>query len=249
MRRPVARRYRPSVLRALLLQVLYSIRSERILIEQLEYNLLFRWFVGLAMDDAVWTPTTFTKNRERLLAGDVARAFFEDVVEQARGRRLLSDEHFTVDGTLLEAWAGQKSFRRKDQPSTPPDDPSNPTVNFHGERRSSTTHQSPTDPDSRLFKKAKGHEAKLAYLGEVLMENRHGLVVDACVVATGSGERDAAASLVAGLPRARVTVGGDKGYDTRGFIALLRALGATPRIRKRQAGPSIAARRGTPATL
>jgi transposase len=227
---------RPSVppeqlLRALLLQVLYSIRSERMLIEQLEYNLLFRWFVGLAMDDAVWTPTTFTKNRERLLAGNVARAFFEDVVAQARGRRLLSDEHFTVDGTLLEAWAGQKSFRRKDQPPTPPDDPGNPTVNFHGERRSNATHQSTTDPDSRLFKKARGHEAKLAYLGEVLMENRHGLVVDACVVpATGTGERDAATSLVAALPRPRVTIGGDKGYDTRGFVASLRALGATPHI-------------------
>jgi transposase len=227
---------RPSVppehlLRALLLQVLYSIRSERMLIEQLEYNLLFRWFVGLAMDDPVWTPTTFTKNRERLLAGDVARAFFEDVVEQARGQRLLSDEHFTVDGTLLEAWAGQKSFRRKDQPPPPPDDPSNPTVNFHGDRRSNTTHQSTTDPDSRLLKKARGHEAKLAYLGEVLMENRHGLVVDACVVpATGTGERDAAIGLVAGLTRPRVTVGGDKGYDTRGFVATLRTLGATPHI-------------------
>ena len=227
---------RPSVppehlLRALLLQVRYSIRSERMLIEQLEYTLLFRWFVGLAMDDAVWTPTTFTKNRERLLAGDVARAFFEDVVEQARGRRLLSDEHFTVDGTLLEAWAGQKSFRRKDQPPTPPDDPGNPTVNFHGERRSNATHQSTTDPDSRLFKKARGHEAKLAYLGEVLMENRHGFVVDACVVpATGTGERDAALSLVAARPRPRCTVGGDKGYDTRGFVTTLRALGATPHI-------------------
>jgi transposase len=207
---------RPSVppehlLRALLLQVLYSIRSERMLIEQLEYNLLFRWFVGLAMDDTVWTPTTFTKNRERLLAGAVARAFFDDVVAQARARRLLSDEHFTVDGTLLEAWAGQKSFRRTDQPPTPPDDPGNPTVNFHGERRSNTTHQSTTDPESRLFKKARGHEAKLAYLGEVLMENRHGLVVDACVVpATGTGERDAAASLVAALPGRRVTVGGTR---------------------------------------
>jgi len=227
---------RPSVppeqlLRALLLQMLYSIRSERMLIEQLEYNLLFRWFVGLAMDDAVWTPTTFTKNRERLLAGDVARAFFEDVVEQARGRRLLSNEHFTVDGTLLEAWAGQKSFRRKDQPPTPPDDPGNPTVDFHGERRANTTHQSTTDPESRLFKKARGHEAKLAYLGEVLLENRHGLVVDACVVpATGTGERDAAVSLVAGLPPRRVTVGGDKGYDTRGFVTALRTLGATPHI-------------------
>ena len=194
---------RPSIppehlLRALLLQVLYSVRSERMLMEQLEYNLLFRWFVGLGMDDAVWAPTTFTKNRDRLLEGDIARAFFEDVVAQARGRRLLSAEHFTVDGTLLEAWAGQKSFKRKDQPRDPPDDPGNPTVNFHGERRSNQTHQSTTDPDSRLFKKAKGHEAKLAYLGEVLMENRHGLVVDACVVpATGTGERDAATSLVA----------------------------------------------------
>jgi transposase len=205
---------RPSVppehlLRALLLQVLYSIRSERMLIEQLEYNLLFRWFVGLAMDDEVWTPTTFTKNRERLL----------------------SDEHFTVDGTLLEAWAGQKSFRRKDHPPPPPDDPGNPTVNFHGERRSNATHQSTTDPDSRLFKKARGHEAKLAYLGEVLMENRHGLVVDACVVpATGTGECAAAASLVAALPGRRVTVGGDKGYNTRGFVTTLRAFGATPHI-------------------
>ena len=189
---------RPSIppehlLRALLLQVLYSVRSERMLMEQLQYNLLFRWFVGLGMDDAVWAPTTFTKNRDRLLEGDIARAFFEDVVAQARGRRLLSAEHFTIDGTLLEAWAGQKSFKRKGQSSDPPDDPGNPTVNFHGERRSNQTHQSTTDPDSRLFKKAKGHEAKLAYLGEVLMENRHGLVVDACVVpATGTGERDAA---------------------------------------------------------
>jgi transposase len=229
---------RPSVppeqlLRALLLQVLYSIRSERMLVEQLEYNLLFRWFVGLGMDDAVWTPTTFTKDRERLLAGDVARAFFEDVVQQARDRRLLSDEHFTVDGTLLDAWAGQKSFRRTDRHEPPalPDDPRNPTVSFHGERRSNATHQSTTDPDSRLFKKAKGHEAKLAYLGEVLMENRHGFVVNACVVpATGTGERDAATSLIASLPLRRVTVGADKGYDTRGFIETLRALGAPPHV-------------------
>jgi transposase len=227
---------RPSIppehlLRALLLQVLYSVRSERMLMEQLEYNLLFRWFVGLGIDDAVWVPTTFSKNRDRLLEGDVARAFFEDVVAQARGRQLLSDEHFTVDGTLLEAWAGQKSFKRKDQGSQPPDDPGNPTVNFHAERRSNQTHHSTTDPDSRLFKKAKGHEAKLAYLGEVLMENRHGLVVDACVVpATGSGERDAAISLIAGLPPRRVTVGGDKGYDTRGFVETLRQLEATPHV-------------------
>jgi transposase len=240
---------RPSVppeqlLRALLLQVLYSVRSERLLMEQLQYNLLFRWFVGLDMDDAVWTPTTFTKNRERLLDGDIARVFFEDIVEQARGRRLLSDEHFTVDGTLLEAWAGQKSFRRKDAPSgPPPDDPSNPTVNFHGERRSNQTHQSTTDADSRLFKKAKGHEAKLAYLGEVLMENRHGLVVDACVVpATGTGERDAAASLVASLPARRVTVGADKGYDTYDFVETLRALEATPHIAQKAKSRTLDAR-------
>src|SRR3981081_720059 len=225
---------RPSIppehlLRALLLQVLYSVRSERMLMEQLQYNLLFRWFVGLGPDDAVWVPTTFTKNRDRLLEGDIARAFFEEVVEQARGRRLLSAEHFTVDGPLLEAWAGRKSFKRKDQPGPPPDDPGNPTVNFHGERRSNQTHQSTTDPDSRLFQKAKGHEAKLAYLGEVLMENRHGLVVDACVVpAIGTGERDAATSLVASLPRRRVTIGGDKGYHTHGFVETAQTVEATP---------------------
>ena len=225
---------RPSIapeklLRALLLQVLYSVRSERLLMEQLEYNLLFRWLVGLAMDEAVWVPTTCTKNRDRLIEGDIARAFFEEVVAQARGRHLLSAEHFTIDGTLLDAWAGLKSFKRKDQPREPPDDPGNPTINFHGERRSNQTPQSTTDPDSRLFKTAKGHEAKLAYLGEVLMENRHGLVVDACVVpATGTGERDAAIGLVAGLPPRRVSIGGDKGYDTRGFVETLRHLDATP---------------------
>src|SRR5258708_413464 len=139
---------------------------ERMLMEQPQYNLLFRWFVGLGPDDAVWVPTTFTKNRDRLLEGDIAPAFFEEVMEQARGRRLLSAEHFTVDGTLLEAWAGQKSFKRKDHPQEPPDDPGNPTINFHGERRSNQTHQSTTDPDSRLFKKAKRHEATLGYLGQ-----------------------------------------------------------------------------------
>jgi transposase len=246
---------RPSVppehlLRALLLQVLYSIRSERMLIEQLEYNLLFRWFVGLAMDDAVWTATTFTKNRERLLAGDVARAFFEDVVAQARARRLLSDEHFTVDGTLLEAWAGHKSFRRKDQPPAPPDDPSNPTVNFHGERRSNTTHQSTTDPDSRLVKKATGHEAKLAYLGEVLMENRHGFVVDACVVpATGSGERDAALSLVAAC-RGRGAPSAETRATTRGASSRRCARWGPRRTSRNRprAAPLTAGRPATPAT-
>src|SRR2546426_714194 len=156
---------RPSIppeklLRALLLQVLYSTRSERLLMEQLDYNLLFRWFVGLTMDDPIWDPTVFTKNRERLLAGDIAQAFFARVLAQARQRSLLSDEHFTVDGTLIEAWASLKSFKQKDAPSgPPPDDPGNPTVDFHGERRSNLTHGSTTDPDARLWRKAKGHEA------------------------------------------------------------------------------------------
>ena len=221
------------LLRALLLQALYTVRSERLLVEQLEYNLLFRWFVGLAMDDAVWTPTTFTKNRDRLLAGDIARQFFDAVLKQARARRVLSDEHFTVDGTLLEAWAGQKSFTRRDGTSPGPsdDDPGNPTVNFHGERRSNTTHQSTTDPDSRLAKKGPGREAKLAYVGAVLMENRHGLVVDACVVtASGTAERDAATALLHALPGRRVTVGGDKAYDTRAWVETTRALGHTPHV-------------------
>jgi transposase len=229
---------RPSVppeqlLRALLLQALYTIRSERLLVEQLEYNLLFRWFVGLAMDDVVWTPTTFTKNRERLLAGDIARQFFNAVLTQAHARRVLSDEHFTVDGTLLEAWAGQKSFTRRDRPGRGPtdDDPGNPTVNFHGERRSNTTHQSTTDPDSRLAKKGPGKEAKLVYVGEVLMENRHGLVVDACVVtASGTAERDAATELLQALPARPASVGGDRLYDTRPWVESTRAIGVTPHV-------------------
>jgi len=229
---------RPSVppeqlLRALLLQALYTVRSERQLVEQLEYNLLFRWFVGLAMDDAVWTPTTFTKNRDRLLAGDIARQFFAAVLTQARTQRVLSDEHFTVDGTLLEAWAGQKSFTRRDGTGRGPsdDDPGNPTVNFHGERRSNATHQSTTDPESRLAKNGRGREAKLAYLGEVLMENRHGLVVDACVVtASGTAERDAATDLLQAWPARPATVGGDKAYDTRAWVETARALGVTPHV-------------------
>jgi transposase len=236
---------RPSVppeklLRALLLQILYSVRSERLLMEQLEYNLLFRWFVGLDMDDPVWTPTTFTKNRDRLLDGEIARAFFEDVTAQARGLQLLSDEHFTVDGTLLEACAGLKSFRKKGAAVEPPDDPGNPTVNFHGERRSNQTHQSTTDPDSRLFRKANGHEAKLAYVGELLMEHRHGLVVDAIAVpATGTAERDTAIALVAARPPGRKTVAGDKAYDQALVVAPLRALGATPHVAQKVSGGAI----------
>src|ERR1700745_2860519 len=165
---------RPSIapeklLRALLLQILYTIRSERLLMEQLDYNLLFRWFVGLEMDDPVWNATVFTKNRERLLGGEIARAFFDRVVAEARERGLLSDEHFTIDGTLVEAWASLKSFQRKDTPPTPPDDPGNPPVNFHGERRSNATHASITDSDALLFKKAKGQEATVRYLWHVLI--------------------------------------------------------------------------------
>ena len=229
---------RPSIppeqlLRALLLQVLYTVRSERLLMEQLQYNLLFRWFVGLSMDDQVWTPTVFSKNRDRLLDGDIAQAFFLEVRAEAQAAGLLSDEHFTVDGTLLEAWASQKSFRPKDRPDPPSDDPTsrNPTVNFRGEARANDTHQSTTDPDARLYKKASGYEAKLAYLGHLLTENRHGLIIDALVThATGTAERDAAAAMVADLPDRRATVAGDKNYDTKGFVQLLRAMGVTPHV-------------------
>ncbi len=231
---------RPSIppeklLRALLVQVFYTVRSERQLMEQLDYNLLFRWFVGLNMDEPVWDPTTFTKNRQRLLDGDIAQAFFTRVLAQARERDLLSEEHFTVDGTLMEAWAGLKSFRPKDEDPTdqpPPDDPGNPTVNFHGQRRSNATHQSTTDPEARLQRKGNGREAKLYYMGHVLMENRHGLVVRAqATAATGTAERDTAEELleqVAG--ERRVTVGADKGFDTAEFVQALRDLDVTPHI-------------------
>jgi transposase len=228
---------RPSIppeklLRALLLQVLYSTRSERLLMEQLDYNLLFRWFVGLNMDDSIWDATVFTKNRERLLAGDIAQAFFDRVLAQARQRGLLSDEHFTVDGTLIEAWASLKRFKRTDAPVEPPDDPGNPTVDFHGERRSNVTHGSTTDPDVRLFRKAKGHEAKLAYQGHVLMENRHGLAVEGCVTrANGYGERAAALEMLGHVATTqRITVGADKGYDTRDFVQALRLVQLTPHV-------------------
>lgn len=227
---------RPSIppeklLRALLLQALYTIRSERQLIEQLQYNLLFRWFVGLGMDDPVWAPTTFTKNRDRLLDGDIAAAFFEAVLIHADSARLLSDEHFTVDGTLLEAWASQKSFRPRDD-DPPTGGGSNPTVNFHGQRRTNATHRSTTDPDARLYKKARGREARLGYLGHVLMEHRSGLIVQATVTpADGHGERDAALVMVERLPgRHRITVAADKAYDTHDLVAGLRTLHATPHV-------------------
>jgi transposase len=226
---------RPSIppeklLRALLVQLLYSIRSERQLMEQLDYNLLYRWFVGLSMDDPIWDPTVFTKNRDRLLAGDIARAFFERVLAQAKAQQLLSAEHFTVDGTLIEAWAGLKSFRPKGPPAAPPDDPGNPTVNFHGERRSNATHASTTDPEARLARRGRGQEAKLAYHGHVLMENRHGLAVDTCVTqAVGTAEREAALVMATNLPPG-ATLGGDKGYDTSDFVAGLRARGVIPHV-------------------
>lgn len=219
--------------RALLLQVLYTIRSERMLMEQLEYNLLFRWFVGLNMDEAVWDVTVFTKNRQRFLQADIASKFFQRVVEQARGLDLMSDEHFTVDGTLLEACAGLKSFKRKegDAPA-PPDDPGNPTIDFHGEKRSNETHASTTDPEAMLARKGSGKEAKLSYNGNVLMENRNGLVADVQVLpAGGTAEREAALMMIGSLEGAtKVTVGGDKGYDTQAFVAECREMNATPHV-------------------
>jgi transposase len=227
---------RPSIppeklLRALLLQALYTIRSERQLMEQLDYNLLFRWFVGLGIDDAVWSPTTFTKNRERLLSGDIAAAFFDAVLIHADTARLLSNEHFTVDGTLLEAWASQKSFQPRD-PEPPAPGGGNPAVDFHGDRRTNATHQSTTDPDARLYKKARGREARLSYMGHVVMEHRSGLIVQTTVTpADGHGERDAALVMLERLPGDhRITVAADKAYDTRDFVANLRAMHVTPHV-------------------
>ena len=234
---------RPSIapeklLRAQLLQMLYSIRSERLLMEEMDYNLLFRWFVGLNADDAVWDATVFTKNRDRLLEADVAQEFLVRVVEQARAKGLTSDEHFTVDGTLLEAWAGAKSFQPKDkQPTPPPDDPGNPTVNFRGEQRSNETHASKTDPDARLARKGEGKESKLSYCGNLLVENRNGLIVDAEVFqANGTAERDAALVMLEKLRGIQaVTVGGDKGFDTRGFVEECRNLRVTPHVAQNHA--------------
>ena len=230
---------RPSIapeqlLRALLLQCLYTVRSERLLMEQLDYNLLFRWFVGLEMDDPVWDATVFSKNRERLLEGDVAEAFFQAVVAQAREAGLLSDEHFTVDGTLIEAWAGQKSFRPKDEDRGDGAAPSE--RDFHGERRKNDTHESKTDPDARLFRKGKGKEAKLVHMGHALTDNRHGLVVGTrTTLATGTAEREAAEAMVKGLAGTkRITLGGDKGYDTRPCVDALRACNVTPHVAQKE---------------
>jgi transposase len=233
---------RPSIaperlLRALLLQMLYTVRSERMLMEQLQYNLLFRWFVGLGMNDEVWHPTVFTKNRDRLLEGDIAPEFFALVLAQAKRKRLLSSEHFTVDGTLIEAWAGQKSFQVKNddslKPPPPPEPGSNPTVDFRKQKRKNDTHQSTTDPLARLYKKTRGAEAKLCYLGHLLTENRNGLVVNTRVtLASGTAEREAAVEMAKQIPggSSRVTLGGDRGYDTQGFVEELRELNVTPHV-------------------
>ena len=228
---------RPSIpperlLRALVVQVLYSVRSERQLMEQLDYNLLFRWFVGLSMDAPVWSATTFSKNRERLLEGDIAQAFFTAVKAQAKAAGLLSAEHFTVDGTLLEAYASLKSFQPKDAPAAPKDDdPGNPSVDFHGQKRKNDTHQSTTDPDCRLFRKSNGQTARLAYTGTVLTENRHGLVVDtATAPASNHAEVDDALTMVQRLGPGRGTVGADKAFDQRKFVRGVRAVGKTPHV-------------------
>nr|BAL57126.1 transposase [uncultured prokaryote] len=233
-----ARTGRPSVppeqlLRALLLQALYSIRSERLLVEALDYNLLFRWFVGLSLDDPVWDPTTFTKNRQRLLAGEVAQRFFQEVVSEARGLGLLSDEHFTVDSTLLEAWASLKSLQPADPPPPrPARSVKNPSVNFRGQRRSNQTHRSTTDPDARLARRGPGREAKLCYQAHLLVDNRHGLAVAACVThPSGTADRHAALRLLRTTPPRRYkTLGADRAYDVRSFVQALRAQGITPHI-------------------
>ena len=232
---------RPSIppeylLRALLVQILYTIRSERLLMEQLDYNLLFRWFVGLSMDDAVWDHSVFSKNRDRLLEGEIATEFLNHVLALARERHLLSDEHFTVDGTLIEAWAGQKSFQKKSSrsPQKPGDDAGNPTINFHGEKRTNDTHQSTTDPEAQLYRKGPGKEAKLSFMAHVVIDNRHGLVVSTRYTrASGKAEREAAREMVKdvrGKRRRRITVGADKGYDVDEFVHGLQRLKVTPHV-------------------
>jgi transposase len=227
------------LLRALLLQAFYSIRSERQLIERIEFDLLFRWFVGLGMDDPVWDATTFTKNRDRLLEGDVAVRFLATVLAQPEVKRLLSIEYFSVDGTLLEAWASTKSFRPKDGSGPPPDSGRNGEQDFHGQQRGNDTHASTTDPDARLYRKGHGKEAKLCFMGHALMENRNGLIVGAVAThASGHAERLAALRLVephADRPQ-RLTLGGDKGFDTGNFVAELREINVTPHVAQNTSG-------------
>ena len=234
---------RPSIapekmLRAILLMVLYSVRSERRLVEEVNYNLLYRWFVGMGMDEPVWDATTFSKNRERFIDGEVARCFFDQVLTQAREKKLVSEEHFSVDGTLIEAWASLKSFQRKDdsEPKPPSDDPGNPTIDFRGEKRRNDTHESATDPDARLARKSSGQESRMAYCGNAMIENRHGLVVDVELLqANGTAERDAALMMAERIPgECRVTLAADKGYDTKEFVAELRGMHVTPHVAQHQ---------------
>lgn len=229
---------RPSIpperlLRAMLLQAFYGIRSERQLMERMEFDLLFRWFVGLGVDDPAWDHSSFTKNRDRLLEGQIAAKFLRAILAQPKVKRLLSSDHFSVDGTLIEAWASLKSFRRKDGSDNDPEGPGrNAERGFHKEKRSNDTHQSTTDPEARLYKKGDGQPAKLCYLGHALMENRHGLAVDGGVTqATGTAEREAALELVDRMAGAgRITLGADKAYDVRQFIADLRSRQVTPHV-------------------
>ena len=234
---------RPSIppeqlLRALLLMRFFTIRSERLLMEQLRYNLLFRWFVGLAVGAPVWDVTVFTKNRDRLLEGDIAHAFLAAILDDPQVRPLLSDEHFSVDGTMIEAWASIKSFRRKDGSDEPPGPGRNSERDFHGEKLSNETHASTTDPDARLYKKGKGQAAKVCHLGHVVMENRSCLVVDACVTApSGTAEVAAATEMIGAIPgQHRITVGGDKAFDTAAFVGDMRDRNATPHVAQNDKG-------------
>ncbi len=235
---------RPSIaperlLRALLLQAFYTIRSERQLMEQLQYNLLYRWFVGLGVDDPVWVPTVFSKNRDRLLGAEVARKFLAELLTHKEVRVLLSDEHFSVDGTQVQAWASMKSFVAKDGSGDPPSPGRNGERDFHGEKRRNETHASATEPEAKLYKKGKGKEAKLSYIGNVLTENRNGFVVEAELrQVSGMVERAAAtAMIIRHSPGAqRITVGGDKAFDTAGFVADMRALNVTPHVAQNTSG-------------
>lgn len=236
---------RPSIpperlLKATLLMAFYSVRSERLFCEQLDYNLLFRWFLDMDMVEPGFDPSTFSKNRQRLIEADIAKRLFCRVVEQARKARLLSHEHFTVDGTLIEAWASLKSFKKKDAPpAPPPDDPGNPTINFHGEKRSNETHASTTDPESKLARKSNGTAAKLSFSAHSLMENRNGLLVDFRIAAaTGTAEREIALAMVDEvLPGERqITLAGDKGYDTKDFVKACRDRNVTPHVAQNNGG-------------
>ena len=242
---------RPSIpperlLKASLLMGFYTVRSERLFCEQLDYNLLFRWFLDMGLDEPSFDHSSFSRNRARLLKHDVAREFFARIVEYAQDLGLISDDHFTVDGTLIEAWASLKSFKPKDGSNdTPPDDPGNPTVNFHGERRSNATHESTTDPEARLARKGAGKEAKLCYSGNALMENRNGLLVDFQIVeANGTAERRTAIEMLdQNLPgTSRITLGVDKAYDSADFVATCRTLKVTPQVAANDSHPGGSAR-------